>query len=105
MGQIFSLVICFLCTFQLNSVPSKETKTQSCEQQLAEHPDDKTNNKNSPSNKVAAAANQKELDLDGIGENAHYGDIWGDAVVYAVGPACDYSWNIKYKNLKESVIL
>jgi len=42
---------------------------------------------------------QTSLDLAGIGKKAYYGDICGDVVVYAVGPACDFTWNIKYKNL------
>lgn len=40
------------------------------------------------------------LDLAEIGEKAYYGDICGDVVVFAVGPACDFTWDIEYKNIK-----
>jgi beta propeller repeat protein len=43
---------------------------------------------------------QTSLDLAGIGEKAYYGDVCGDVVLFAVGPACDYTWNIQHKNIK-----
>ena len=52
------------------------------------------------SNKAGGALDYKELDLTGIGEKAYYGDVCGDMVVYSAGPACDFTWNVKYKNIK-----
>lgn len=43
---------------------------------------------------------QKALDLSEIGNKVYYGDVYGDIVVYAAGPACDFTWNIKYKNIQ-----
>ena len=42
------------------------------------------------------------LDLSGIGQKVYYGDVCGDIVVYAVGPACDFSWDIRCKNMTTS---
>lgn len=56
------------------------------------------------SNKAGGTLDHKDLDLTGIGEKAYYGDVCGDMVVYSVGRACDFSWNVKYKNLKTGEI-
>ena len=56
------------------------------------------------SDKSSDAFEHEELDLSGIGETAYYGDVCGDTVVYAVGPACDFTWNIKHKNIKTGEI-
>ncbi|MBW8016557.1 MAG: hypothetical protein FVQ82_10240 [Planctomycetes bacterium] len=45
----------------------------------------------------------EDLDLSEIGRTAYYGDVSGDIVVYTVGPACDYTWDLKYKYLKDGV--
>jgi len=42
----------------------------------------------------------RDLDLSGIGEYVHYGDASGDLITYGVGKTCDFTWDIKYKNLK-----
>ena len=46
------------------------------------------------------ALNSTALDLAEIGDKAYYGDVCGDIIVFAVGPACDFTWDIKYKNTK-----
>ena len=42
--------------------------------------------------------------MTGIGERAYYGNVCGDMVVYSVGPACDFTWDIKYRNIKNGEI-
>ena len=56
------------------------------------------------SDKSSDALKYQELDLAGIGKTAYYGDVSGDMVIYSVGPACDFTWDLKHKNLKTGKI-
>jgi len=51
------------------------------------------------SNQPKDTLDHKELDLNGITKTAYYADVCGDVVVYSGGPACDFTWDIKHKNI------
>ncbi len=50
---------------------------------------------------VTVTMNQESLNVSySTSDNFHYPDVSGTKVVYGVGPACDYTWDIKCKDLE-----